>query len=42
MSTIKPRGNNGRNEELGAVGVLASIGHRKKTRLAVLKLEVFV
>ena len=36
------RGDNGSNEELRAVGVLAGVGHREQTRLGVLELEVLV
>lgn len=42
MGTIQPRCNDSGDEELGAVGILASVGHGKKTRLGVLKLEVLV
>lgn len=36
------RGNDGGDEELGAVGVLAGVGHGQETLLGVLKLEVLV
>ncbi len=42
MGTIQPRRNDSGDEELGAVSILASVGHGKKTRLGVLKLEVLV
>ncbi|KAH3665063.1 hypothetical protein OGATHE_003878 [Ogataea polymorpha] len=39
---VQPRTWNSRDEELGAVGVWTSIGHRKQTRLRVLVVEVLV
>lgn len=36
------RGNDGSDEELGAVGVGAGVGHGEKTLLGVLELEVLV
>ncbi len=38
---IVPR-NSRRDEELGAIGVLSSVGHRQKTNLGVLQLEVLI
>lgn len=40
--TIQPRGDDGGDEELGAVGVGASVGHGEKSRLGVAVLEVLV
>ena len=42
MSSVEPRGLDGRKEELGAVGVLASVGHREPASAVVLELEVLV
>ena len=42
VSTIEPISDDGGDEELGAVGVLASIGHRENPRLGVLQLEVLI
>lgn len=42
MSAIEPRGDDGGDEELRAVGVLSSVGHGKETGLGVLQLEVLV
>jgi hypothetical protein len=42
VSAIEPRGDNGGNEELGAVGVATGVGHGEKTLLGVLELEVLV
>lgn len=39
---IEPRGDDGGDEELGAVGVLAGVSHRQETGLGVLQLEVLV
>lgn len=39
---IEPRCNDRRNEELRAVGVRASIGHRQETGFGVFQLEVFI
>jgi hypothetical protein len=36
------RGDDGGDEELGTVGVLASVGHGEETLLGVLELEVLV
>jgi len=40
--SVKPRAGNGGNEELGAVGVLAGVGHGEEERLGVLELEVLI
>ena len=42
VSSIEPWGLNGGEEELGAVGVLASVGHREPASAVVLELEVLV
>lgn len=42
MATVKPRGDDSSNEELRAVGVLASICHGQDAWLSVLQLEVLV
>lgn len=42
MPSIKPRGLDGGDKELGAIGVGASIGHRENTGASVLQDEVFV
>ena len=42
VRVIEPRGDDGGDEELGAVGVLASVGHGKKEGLGVLQREVLV
>ena len=42
MTPIEPAGHDGGNEELGAVGVLASVGHAQQTLLGVLQLEVLI
>jgi hypothetical protein len=39
---IEPRGDNGGDEELGAVGVATGVGHGQKTLLGVLELEVLI
>lgn len=39
---IKPRGIGGADEELGAVGVTASVGHGEGTKPTVLEVEVLV
>jgi len=39
---IEPRGDDGGDEELGSVGVRSSVGHREKSGLGVLELEVLV
>lgn len=40
--TVQPRGRDGRQEELAAVGVLAGVGHGQHTRASVGQLEVLV
>jgi len=42
MFAVQPRGDNGRDEELGTVSVWSRIGHGQQTRSCVLFLEVFV
>lgn len=42
MPSIKPRGLDGGNKELGAIGVRTSVGHRKGTGAGVLQDEVLV
>jgi hypothetical protein len=42
VAAIKPRGDDGGDEELRAVGVLASVGHGEETLLGVLELEVLI
>ena len=42
MLSIEPAGNDSGDEELRAVGVLASVGHGEEARLGVLQLEVLV
>ena len=42
VSTVEPRGDDGGDEELGAVGVLASVGHGEDTGLGVLEPEVLI
>ena len=42
MSAVEPGRNDRGDEELGAVGVLASVGHREDTGLGVLQLEVLI
>jgi hypothetical protein len=42
VAAIEPRGDDGGDEELGAVGVGASVSHGEQTRLGVLQLEVLV
>lgn len=39
---VQPRGWDGGDEELGALGVWSSIGHAEVSRSSVLDLEVFV
>ena len=39
---VEPRGLNSGDEKLGAVGVLAGVGHRQQARSVVFQLEVFV
>lgn len=42
MSAVQPGCLDGGNEELGAVGVLASIGHRQPASAVVAQLEVLI
>ena len=42
VRVIEPRGDDGGDEELGAVGVLAGVGHGEDVGFAVLELEVLV
>ena len=42
MTTIKPRARDSSDEELGAVGVGASVRHRQKSGNSVLEVEVLV
>lgn len=42
MPVVQPRGLHRRDEELGAVGVGASIGHGHDARAGVLQLEVLI
>lgn len=42
MLFIEPAGDHGRDEELRAVGVGASIGHREQIRAVVLQVEVLI
>jgi hypothetical protein len=42
VGTVKPRGDNSGDEELGAVGVLSSIRHGENAWLGVLQLEVLI
>ena len=42
MCTVEPRGDNSRDEELRAVGVLSGVGHGKKVWPVVLELEVLI
>jgi hypothetical protein len=39
---VEPGGDDGSDEELGAVGIRAGVGHREQARLRVLELEVLV
>lgn len=39
---LRLRGDNGGDEELGAVGVATSVGHGEETLLGVLELEVLI
>lgn len=40
--SVEPRGDNGGDEELRAVGVRSGIGHGEEVRLVVLELEVLI
>ena len=42
VRVIEPRGDDGGDEELGAVGVLAGVGHGEQADLVVLELEVLI
>lgn len=42
MFAVQPGGHDGGDEELGAVGVLASVGHAEPARAVVLQLEVLI
>jgi len=42
MLAVEPAGNNSRDEELGTVGVWASVGHGEEAGLVVFTLEVLV
>lgn len=42
MLAVQPGGLNGGDEELGAIGVLARVGHAKPARAIVLQLEVLI
>ena len=42
MTAVQPRGDNGGDEKLGAVGVGAGVGHGEEERLVVGELEVLV
>jgi hypothetical protein len=42
VASVEPRGNDGGDEELGAVGVGAGVGHGEQTGLVVLQGEVLV
>ena len=42
MFSIEPRGDDGSDEELGAVSIWAGIGHGEKARFGVLELEVLI
>ena len=42
VAAIEPAGDDGGDEELGAVGVLAAVGHAQETLAGVLELEVLV
>lgn len=42
MFAIQPRSRNSRDEELGAVGVFASVGHAEPARAVMLQLEVLI
>lgn len=40
--SVEPRGDNGGDEELRAVGVGSGVGHGEEVRLVVLELEVLI
>ena len=42
MTSVQPRCLHGGDEELGSVGVLASVGHRQPSSSVVLQLEVLI
>jgi hypothetical protein len=42
VAAIEPCGGNGGDEELGAVGVFAAVGHAEKALARVLELEVLI
>jgi hypothetical protein len=42
VGAVKPASDDGGDEELRAVGVLARVCHGQKSGLSVLKLEVFI
>ena len=42
VRVIEPRSDDGGNEELGTVGVLAGVSHGEDVGLRVLELEVFI
>ena len=42
VAAIEPAGDDGGDEELGAVGVLAAVGHAQETLASVLELEVLI
>ena len=42
VAAIEPAGDGGGDEELGAVGVLAAVGHAHETLAGVLELEVLI
>ena len=42
VGTIEPAGDDGGDEELGAVGVLSGVGHGEEEGAVVLQLEVLV
>ena len=42
MLAVEMRSSNSRDEELGTIGILATVGHRKEARLGVLEVKAFV